>query len=238
MGHGPVHEETSFFEEKLGYFFSDRRIIEEALTHASYAKELGLSSFNERLEYLGDAVLELCVSQILYAAYPDASEGELTKARASTVCESTLAKWALSVDLSPLLRISKGLERQNGRKNPSVLADALEAVFGAIFLDGGYGAAFSAVRRFFDAAGPASDEERKDAKSLLQERLQAMGDKPPLYRLVGRSGPDHATFFKVEAGLSNGTVLAVGKGTSIKSAEFDAAEKALHKLSKKVDETA
>lgn len=238
MGSKPIHEDTSFFEEKLGYFFSDRCLIEEALTHASYAKELGLSSFNERLEYLGDAVLELCVSQILYAAYPDATEGELTKARASTVCESTLAKWAFSVDLSPLLRVSKGLERQNGRSNPSVLADALEAVFGAIFLDGGYDAAFSSVRRFFDAAGVASDEERKDAKSLLQERLQAIGDKPPLYRLTGRSGPDHATFFKVEAGLSNGTVLAVGKGTSIKAAEFDAAEKALRKLSEKTDETA
>ncbi len=219
-----------FFEESLGYFFQDKKLLEEALTHSSFANESGLSSFNERLEYLGDAVLELCVSAILYKEYSDYTEGELTRARASVVCESSLAKWVAGGDLPKLLRISKGLERQNGRENPSILADAAEAVFGAVFIDGGYEASFSVVRKFMEKTGAVLDDGERDAKSRLQELLQANGGKPPSYRIVERRGPDHKTSFKIEVTASNGSVLANGEGRSIKAAEFNAAERALLRL--------
>ena len=230
MGHSQSDNEFVFFEESLGYSFQDKNLLEEALTHASFANESGLTFFNERLEYLGDAVLELCVSAILYAEYGDYTEGELTRARASVVCESSLAKWVSRTELPGLLRISKGLERQNGRENPSILADAAEAVFGAVFLDGGYDAAFSVVRAFMQKTGSVLDNGERDAKSRLQELLQASGDKPPSYRIIGRSGPDHKTSFKIEVAASNGAVLANGEGRSIKAAEFDAAERALLRL--------
>ncbi len=220
-------EDTSFFEEKLGYAFHNPGIFREALTHASYANELGLPLFNERLEYLGDAVLELCVSEMLFVAHPDYTEGELTKARSLFVCERTLASWASRARLYELLLLGKGLERQGGRKNPSILADAVEAVFGAVFLDGGYEAARAVVARFVDSLRPGSGGEVRDPKSRLQELLQARGEKPPQYRLISRSGPDHATFFKVELISSSGNVLASGTGSSIKAAEFEAAETAL-----------
>lgn len=223
-------EETSFFEEKLGYAFRNPEIFREALTHASYANELGLPLFNERLEYLGDAVLELCVSEMLFAAHPDFTEGELTKARSLVVCERTLAAWARRACLPELLSLGKGLERQGGRKNPSILADAVEAVFGAVFLDGGYEAARVVVGRFLESVRPGSGCESRDPKSKLQELLQARGEKPPRYRLVSRTGPDHATLFEVELSSSDGSVLASGHGSSIKAAEFEAAEIALSLL--------
>lgn len=220
-------EDASFFEEKLGYAFHNPEIFREALTHASYANELGLPLFNERLEYLGDAVLELCVSEMLFAAHPDYTEGELTKARSLIVCERTLASWASRVRLYELLLLGKGLERQGGRKNPSILADAVEAVFGAVFLDGGYEAVRAVIARFADSLRPGSGGEIRDPKSRLQELLQSRGEKPPQYRLVSRSGPDHATLFEVELASSEGNVLASGVGSSIKAAEFVAAETAL-----------
>lgn len=220
-------DEASFFEEKLGYAFRNQEIFREALTHASYANELGLPVFNERLEYLGDAVLELCVSEVLFASHPNYAEGELTKARSLLVCESALAAWASAARLHELLLLGKGLERQGGRKNPSILADAAEAVFGAVFLDGGYEAARVVVDRFLATVRPDSRNQNRDPKSRLQELLQSRGEKPPNYRLVLRSGPDHATLFEVELSSSDGRVLASGHGSSIKAAEFDAARAAL-----------
>ncbi len=223
-------EGASFFEEKLGYFFRDRKLLKEALTHASFANESGLSSFNERMEYLGDAVLELCVSEILYASFPECDEGELTKARAAIVCESSLAEWARWIDLPSHLRLGKGLERQNGRQNSSVLSDALEAVFGAIFLDGGYEAASRTISRLVESMEERrTDRAEKDAKSRLQELFQCRGEKPPRYRLIAQSGPDHRISFVVEVHTENET-LATGHGNSIKSAEFRAAESALSKM--------
>lgn len=219
--------ETGFFDERLGYAFRNPEIFREALTHASYANELGLPVFNERLEYLGDAVLELCVSEMLFISHPNYAEGELTKARALLVCESTLAAWASETRLPELLLLGKGLERQGGRKNPSILADAAEAVFGAVFLDGGYDAARTVVGRFLAAVRPDSSNQNRDPKSRLQELLQSRGEKPPSYRLALRSGPDHATLFEVELSSSCGRVLASGRGSSIKAAEFDAARAAL-----------
>lgn len=219
------------FEEHLGYSFKRTRLLEEALTHSSYANETGIRPSNERLEYLGDAVLELCVSEILFIDHPDYSEGELTKARTSVVSERPLALWALEFGLPLLLRIGKGLERQDGRKNPSILADAMEAALGAVFLDGGYGAARELVRRLMKMpAGPADDKPR-DFKSRLQEIVQAKGELPPVYRVIGRNGPDHSVSFEVEVSLPDGRILASGEGTSIKAASFAAAEMALGALS-------
>jgi ribonuclease-3 len=217
------------FERELGYVFRDGYLFEAALTHASYANEFGCSGCNERLEFLGDAVLELCVSEALYLSSPDLDEGGLSKARSHVVREATLALWAKVINLPGLLKLSRGLEGQGGRNNPSILADAMEAIFGAVFLDGGYDAARSVVRHLMSTNDGRfhRSESDKDAKSLLQEQLQAAGQKPPVYRLLRRSGPDHASFFEVEAVTSDGLVLAVGAGNSIKTAEFSAARRAL-----------
>ncbi|MDR1915528.1 MAG: ribonuclease III [Synergistaceae bacterium] len=225
------------FELELGYVFKCRELFEEALTHASYANENGIPRCNERLEFLGDAVLELCVSEMLFSSCPDSDEGVLTTARSLIVREAALASWASLTSLPGLLKLSRGLELQGGRSNPSILADAMEAIFGAVFIDGGYEAARATVARFtggdeINAANGAGRDsiKKKDAKSLLQEVLQALGDKPPIYRLIGRTGPDHAASFEVEAARADGSVLSVGRGNSIKNAEFDAASSALRHL--------
>lgn len=230
-------EAPQSFETLLGYAFADSEILEEALTHASYAHESGLSRYNERLEYLGDAVLELCVSEMFYRTHRDSGEGTLTKLRARIVCESALASWAETLGLPRLLRLGKGLAHQNGRKNPSVLADAMEAVIGAVFLDGGYANAHTVVVSLAERyppqheTPPAANGETKDAKTRLQEEIQAAGGAPPRYRLIDRTGPDHAAVFEAEVSLPDGTVLATGKGGSIKNAEFAAAAQALRTLS-------
>jgi ribonuclease-3 len=226
--------QTVDFEQFLGYAFRDRELFEEALTHASYANENGCAHNNERLEFLGDAVLELCVSERLYAEYSNLDEGGLSKARSRVVREDTLASWALVTRLSDLLKLGRGLEGQGGRYNPSILADAMEAVFGAVFLDGGYEAARDAVMNLVKLdAGLAlvrKCDSGKDAKSRLQELLQSRGEKPPIYRLLRRMGPDHAATFEVEAAMTDGRVLSMGKGNSIKTAEFAAAQTALSRL--------
>ncbi|MDR1943515.1 MAG: ribonuclease III [Synergistaceae bacterium] len=228
-----VLEGSCVLEEKLGYSFHSLSFLEEAMTHASYANESGAGFCNERLEYLGDAVLELCASEILFTDHPDYSEGELTKARASVVSESPLAAWAAETGIRELIRLSKGLERQGGRKNPSILADAMEATLGAVFLDGGYGAARKLVRRFISGMGVVLDDDARDYKSQLQEMVQAKWGHPPVYRLTSRSGPDHAASFEVEVSLPDGRVLAVGEGSSIKAAGFAAAETAITRLKAK-----
>ena len=224
---------TFAFEQRLGYAFQNAAILDEALTHASHANESGIPYYNERLEYLGDAVLELCVSEILFSRHPDFDEGRLTKERSLVVREGTLVEWAKALGIPPLLRLGKGLEMQNGRQNASVLADAMEAILGAVFLDGGYEAARQIVRRRMTDVARKDDcatEPNKDAKSRLQEYLQAMGGKPPSYILKKRTGPDHASTFEVELRLSDGRLFASGKGNSIKNAEFAAAENALTRL--------
>jgi ribonuclease-3 len=224
-------------EREIGYVFKCRELFEEALTHASYANENGLPRSNERLEFLGDAVLELSISERLFFSCPDSDEGVLTTSRSLVVREATLAAKAASTSLPGLLKLSRGLELQRGRSNPSILADAMEAIFGAVFVDGGYEAAREVVGRFTEdsgirIAGAAGRDGvcEKDAKSLLQEKLQALGDKPPVYRLIGRTGPDHAATFEVEAARADGSPLSVGRGSSIKIAEFDAADSALKYL--------
>ena len=227
---------AGYFERALGYFFRNRELFEEALTHASYANENRCIHSNERLEFLGDAVLGLCVSERLYSENSEMDEGELSKARSLVVRETTLASWALATRLPELLKLGRGLEGQGGRHNPSILADAMEAVLGAVFLDGGYEAARNAVSCLAkfdtDMSLTKKYDTDKDPKSLLQELLQARGDKPPIYRLLRRTGPDHAAIFEVEATMADGSVLSRGRGNSIKTAEFSAAATALSAFSR------
>ncbi|MDR0765290.1 MAG: ribonuclease III [Synergistaceae bacterium] len=223
-------------ERELGYAFRNRELFEEALTHASYANENDCVC-NERLEFLGDAVLELCVSENLYSSRGDMDEGGLSRARSRLVRETTLASWARAVHLPETLRLGHGLECQGGRGNESIMADAMEAVLGAVFLDGGYEASMSVVTgllyRTEQIVSPGGEADVKDAKSALQELLQAEGGKPPAYRLVKRTGPDHAATYEVEATSLDGRVLATGSGSSIKTAEFAAARQAFIALSER-----
>ncbi|OUO95016.1 ribonuclease III [Cloacibacillus sp. An23] len=218
-------EELRAFQLKLGYEFKDAALLTEALTHSSYANENG-SSYNERLEFLGDAVLELFTSERLFSAYPDFSEGEMTRLRARLVCKNSLNDWASANGLKPLIRLGKSIKTPTG----SMAADCVEAVFGAVFRDGGYEAARGVVSRFLDtkeeAAAPVME---KDPKTELQELLQGSGESAPVYKLLERRGPEHASSFKV--GLTAGGGLsAEAWGPSIKEAEFAAAKIALEKL--------
>ncbi len=217
-------------QKSIGYEFQDESLLVQACTHSSYANEKHLSnhSDNERLEFLGDAVLEVVSSEFLYCNYPDMTEGEMSRLRASLVCEPTLAYCTEAICLGKYLRLSKGEDMTGGRTRKSVLSDALEAVIGAIFLDGGMEPAKKFVLTFI-----LTDIEHKklfhDSKTQLQEVIQAMEGQELSYRLVKAEGPDHAKVFTVEA-LMNQTVIGVGTGGSKKSAEQDAAYHGLLKL--------
>jgi ribonuclease-3 len=215
------------FERTIGHLFSDRDLLEQALTHASFANEQGLPGDNERLEYLGDAVLELAVSERLYAENPEFDEGDLTTSRSRWVCEKALAEWARDVGLDRLLKLGKGLDRQGGRSMSSVLSDGAEAVFGAVHCDAGFDAARRVVGRYLDRITRPRKPEHP--KSTLQEELQSRGYPPPEYRMVERVGPEHSPEFHVEASLY-GRIVGRGTGASIKRAERSAAEEALNYL--------
>lgn len=228
---------TKDIEDGLGYRFARAELLDEALTHSSYANEIGSRVFNERLEFLGDAVLELCVSEALFLSHDDWDEGVMTDERSRLVCERSLASWAAKIGVDRSLRAGRSLDSQGGRRNASVLADAMEAIFGAIFLDGGIDAAKKVIARFVSMSevGEGDSVHGKDAKSALQEFLQAQGLRPPTYSLVKRSGPDHASTFEVDVVMPDGVVAARGSGSSIKAAEFAAAKIALAKISDEGD---
>lgn len=218
-------------ESRLGYSFKDASKVQEALTHSSYANEDRGAVSNERLEYLGDAVLELCVSEMLYLEHPHWDEGKMTRERSRIVRESSLAEWARGLGVDRALRVGRSLAFQHGTTNASVLADAMEAIFGALYLDGGLEAASAAITSLIERY-PQSDDEvgsapEKDPKTRLQELLQARGSVPPKYELVARTGPGHASTFEVELIMPDGRRLTRGRGPSKKSAEFEAAQAAL-----------
>ena len=226
-----MHEvDLDAVERRLGHRFRDRSVLERALTHRSFANETWRSADRnyERLEFLGDAVLDLVVAETLMRELPDADEGRLTRARAALVNEGSLAEVARQLELGRALRLGHGEEQNNGRAKPSILADAVEAVIGAVYLDAGYAAARNAARawlgsRFDDAC---RDELPGDPKTALQERLQADAGAAPHYAVVETSGPDHEKEFVVQ--ISSGEqVLAEGRGRSKKEAEKDAARRAL-----------
>lgn len=214
------------FQEKIGYTFHNEGLLRQALTHSSYANEKHMKklSDNERLEFLGDAVLELSSSEFLYKHYEELPEGKLTTLRASIVCEPTLALCTEPLGLGDYLFLGKGEDLTGGRKRKSILSDALEAVIGAIYLDGGFANAKEFVQKFI-----LTDIEHKklfyDSKTILQEVVQEEHEKL-VYELVEESGPDHDKSFTVQV-VIDGRKLSTGSGHTKKAAEQEAAYKAL-----------
>lgn len=218
------------FQKRIGYQFKKEGLLRQALTHSSYANEKHLKklSDNERLEFLGDAVLEIVTSEFLFKQYPDVPEGELTKMRASIVCEQTLALCTKPLELGRFLFLGKGENLTGGRGRKSILSDAMEAVIGAIYLDGGFTNAKEFVHKFI-----LTDIEHKqlfyDSKTILQELVQGQFEQELHYELVGEEGPDHAKVFYVEAKIGENTV-GKGEGPTKKAAEQEAAYHALLSL--------
>src|SRR5215469_7780451 len=228
-------------EERLGHKFSNRELLDRALTHSSAIPELrGTAdatenlhpSDNEQLEFLGDAVLELLASEYLLAAFPDWSEGQLSKSRARIVNASSLESAARRLRLGEHLRLGRGEEKTGGRGKQTLLADAFEAVVAAVYMDSGLGAARELLQRvLFEQALEERGERiaESDRKSALQEFLQGRGQPPAEYRLAGESGPDHQKTFQIEVWI-NGECLATGIGSTKKEAEQRAARSALEQL--------
>ena len=227
---------TSELETLLGYQFKDQKLPQQALTHKSYSNEqTDAPAHNERLEFLGDAVLELAVSDWVYRRYPDIPEGGLTRIRSEVVCEAGLAVVARQLKLGPRLLLGKGEEKSGGREKPSLLSDALEALLGAVYCDGGFAAACQVVEKIFaELIGQtARSQYGTDYKTCLQERLQAGYGRLPDYNLVQVSGPDHERIFSMEV-CFDGKRLGSGCGPSKKRAEQQAAAAALdHSLVRK-----
>ena len=221
-------------EAAIGYKFQNITLLQNALAHSSYANERWHDSLksNERLEFLGDSVLGMVVAEHLYRNFPDRPEGEMTRMRADMVCETSLAVIAEQIGLGQHLLLGHGEETGGGRNRASILADAVESVIAASFLDGGMAAARSFIERFVLNRVPVRQLTNKDYKTALQELVQQKKNQTITYRLVGESGPDHDKTFLVEVSL-NGTVIGEGTGTSKKRAEQDAARAALEQLSQK-----
>ena len=232
----PVEEKQDLdfesLQTSLNYIFNDINLLRQAMTHRSFVNEHSGSSFhhNERLEFLGDAVLNLSLSTILLSQYPDLPEGHLSKIRAGQVNEKSLASLSLQLDLGAYLLIGKGEERTGGREKPSLLADTFEAVLGAIYLDGGFNAALSFIDRLFRSQFKAANNfSTQDYKTLLQEYCQGRLKTVPEYRVFREEGPDHKKIFFVEV-IIGGQVISSGKGRTKKEAQQKGAEKALVQL--------
>jgi ribonuclease-3 len=220
------------FQTRLQYSFNDIGLLRQALTHPSVAHEGDRTSrHNQRLEFLGDAVLGLALTSELYVKFPDESEGPLTKARAQMINENTLADQARRIELQNYLFLSRGEEANGGRERPSALADGFEALIGAVFLDGGFGAARAFVLRSFNEAFGelTSIPTLENPKGELQELLQALSPRAPEYEVVCVSGPEHERVFECVA-RHEGRELGRGVGKSKKAAESQAALAALQKL--------
>ncbi len=218
-------------ETAIGYQFRNITLLQNALSHSSYANERWHDSLksNERLEFLGDSVLGMVVAEHLYRTFPNRPEGELTRMRADMVCEKTLAKVANSLDLGRHLLLGKGEEQGGGRGRESILADAVESVIAACYLDGGMTAAVQFIQKFILVNVPVTKLHNADYKTALQELVQQKKNQVLSYNLVGESGPDHDKQFRVELTL-NGEVVGTGIGSSKKRAEQAAAQKALELL--------
>ena len=218
-------------ETAIGYRFNNIQLLRNALTHSSYANERWHNSLlsNERLEFLGDSVLGMLVAEYLYHNFPNRPEGELTRMRADMVCEQTLAAAANRIGLGTHLLLGHGEEQGGGRNRNSILADAMESVIAACFLDGGMEAALKVVQQFILVEVPVTKLHNADYKTKLQELVQQKKNQVLSYRLAGQSGPDHDKKFDVEVSL-NGQVVGSGSGSSKKRAEQMAAQCAIEKL--------
>ena len=215
-------------EEEIGYRFHNISLLQNALTHSSYANERWHNSLlsNERLEFLGDSILGMLVAEYLYRNFPDRPEGELTRMRADMVCEKTLAKVANEIHLGEHLLLGHGEEQGGGRTRDSILADAVESVIAASFLDGGIQAAKKFIQTFILVEVPVSQLHNVDYKTKLQELVQQKKNQVLTYELTAESGPDHDKHFAVAVTL-NGTEVGRGDGRSKKRAEQEAAREAL-----------
>ena len=220
-------------ETALGYKFQNITLLQNALTHSSYANERWHNSLlsNERLEFLGDSILGMAVATYLYHNFPDRPEGDLTRMRADMVCENSLALIANRLGLGQHLLLGHGEERFGGRTRPSILADAVESVIAAAYLDGGIEAAKGIITRFVLCNVPTTKMQNTDYKTALQELVQQKKNQTLCYQLVGESGPDHDKVFVAQV-LLNDQVVGEGTGSSKKRAEQDAARVALEKLKK------
>lgn len=220
-------------EKKLNYTFQNPALLEEALSHSSYANEHRSARLrsNERLEFLGDSVLGFVTAEFLFLQHPDLPEGDLTRIRAALVCEQSLFEVAQKLDLGSYLKLGRGEESGGGRTRTSILADATEAVFAAVYLDGGIAAASALIHRCLLEAEREEvvEERRRDYKTALQELVQRQADQVLAYRMVGEAGPDHAKTFQAEV-LLNGKILGGGSGHSKKEAEQAATRSALEVL--------
>lgn len=220
-------------EKKIGYTFRDRELLKKAMTHSSYANEKHLPKYecNERLEFLGDAVLELTSSEFLFFGNETMPEGELTKKRASMVCEPSLAMCARDISLGDHLLLGKGEDATGGRKRESVISDAMEALIGAIYIDGGFASAKEFIGKFI-----LNDLENKqlfyDSKTILQEIVQADFKAPVSYRMLGEEGPDHDKSFQAAVFLGD-EKLGEGTGRTKKAAEQEAAYQSILMLKKR-----
>lgn len=222
-----TEESMNELEKKMEYCFFNKALLKQALTHSSFVNEQKINKFPdyERLEFLGDAVLELTVSDFLFRHFPDVKEGELTKRRASIVCGSSLAQCAEGIHIGKYMMMGKGEETTGGRHKENILSDVLEALIGAVYIDGGFEKAVAFIHRFV-----LSDFDNKqlfyDSKTLLQEYVQRDKDAVLDYVLIGEQGPDHSREFTVEARV-NGRAVGKGTGKTKKAAEQQAAYKAL-----------
>ena len=217
-------------EEKLGYTFQNRTLLENALTHSSCANESrGRLLSNERLEFLGDSILGMVVADHLYRNHPDLPEGELTRTRAALVCEESLVEVAQELGLGQYLQLGKGEEAGGGRQRPSIQADAVEAVLAAVYLDGGIGSARKIIQKYILSREVAGLTKPRDYKTALQELVQRESGQVLRYRLTGEEGPDHNKRFFVEVDL-NGVSIGAGNGRSKKEAEQMAAKTAVAAL--------
>ena len=218
-------------EQGLGYTFRNKALLENALTHSSYANENRERHLpdNERLEFLGDSILGFVVAEYLYRNFPDKPEGELTRIRADLVCERNLAEAAATVELGSYLLLGHGEEQGGGRKRDSIVSDAMESVIAASFMDGGFAAAKEIIDRLILSNIPKGRPRNFDYKTAFQELVQRKKDQQIHYELTGESGPDHDKHFEVEV-LLNGKAVGHGVGSSKKRAEQAAAQAAIEAL--------
>ena len=214
-------------EKIINYTFKDKKLLDIAITHSSYAHENNIDYYNERIEYLGDAVLELIASEFIYKNYPDLAEGEMTKARAYSVCEESLAELANNYGFSDFLKVGKCEAKKEGKYRSSILADAVEAIIGAIFLDGDLEKARSfMISHISKQVEICVKDGNKDYKTKLQEKLQVNGDVKIEYKICGSKGPEHNKIFIAEV-YCNNKFMGRGEGKNKKEAEMEAAKEAL-----------
>lgn len=217
-------------QDNIGYFFKEHSLLEQALTHRSYS-----GAHNERLEFLGDAFLDFVVGDVLFHRYPLCKEGDLSRMRARIVCGENLASIGSELGLGSLLRLGSGEASSGGRDRSSNLANAVEALVAAVYLDGGIEAGRALIDRLFSKhLQNAASDTTKDAKTCLQEYLQSRRYDLPVYRLVQRSGKDHAAVFVVACEVAGLSLSASAEGTSVKKAELAAAEKLLAMIGKEL----